>query len=58
MLVENYNTVQNTKILASNIDGFRVFPINDIFRLEGDSNYTNFIFEGNKKIPASKTLGE
>jgi len=32
--------------------------LEEIIRLEGDRNYTNFIVNGSRKITATKTLGE
>lgn len=58
VLVENYDDGNIKKLVVSNIDGFRVIPINNIIRLEGDRNYTNFILINHKKITSSKTLGE
>lgn len=58
VLVESYDDGKIKKIVVSNIDGFRVLSIQDILRLEGDRNYTNFILTDNKKITSSKTLGE
>lgn len=58
VLVENYDDGNIKKLVVSNIDGFRVIPINNIIRLEGDRNYTNFILIDHKKITSSKTLGE
>lgn len=32
--------------------------VEDIIRLEGDGNYTNFIITGGRRIMTSRTLGE
>ena len=38
--------------------GVQFFPINEIIRLEGDRNYTNFYFTNQRKYLSSKTLKE
>ena len=38
--------------------GVQFFPINEIIRLEGDRNYTNFYFTRQRKYLSSKTLKE
>lgn len=59
VLIENYgNEGEVQKLILPNVDGFQVVQINQIIRLEGDRNYTNFILVGGKKITASKNLGE
>lgn len=59
VLIENYGDDRKIKkLVIPNIEGFKVVIIEDIIRLEGDRNYTNFIISDNKKITAAKTLGE
>lgn len=59
VLVENYGDDRiMKKLVISNKKGFKVSNIEDIIRLEGDGNYTNFIIEGGKKLMTSKSLGE
>lgn len=59
VLVENYGDDRIIKkLVISNQHGFKVSNLEDIIRMEGDGNYTNFIIEGNKKIMTSKSLGE
>ena len=59
ILIENYGDNQVIKkIVISNRQGFQISKLENILRLEGDGNYTNFILTGNKKIMTSKTLGE
>ena len=59
VLAENYGDDRVIKkLVISNKQGFKVSNIEDIVRLEGDGNYTNFIIVGNKKIMTSKSLGE
>jgi len=38
--------------------GVKFFQVNEIIRLEGDRNYTNFIFTGGRTYLSSKTLKE
>ncbi|MFI5205003.1 MAG: LytR/AlgR family response regulator transcription factor, partial [Flavobacteriales bacterium] len=59
VLVENYGDDRKIKkLVIANSDGFKVVSIEDIIRLEGDRNYTNFVVKGEKKMTTSKTLGE
>lgn len=59
VLVENYGDDERIKkLVVANRSGFQVTRVEDIVRLEGDSNYTHFIIEGGGKITTSKTLGE
>ncbi len=59
VLVENYGDDRlMKKFVISNKDGFKVSNIEDIIRLEGDGNYTNFIIQGSTKVMTSKSLGE
>lgn len=58
ILIENYgDNGQTKKLVVTQIDGFKVIPIDTIIRLEGDKNYTNFIIANNRKIVSSKNLG-
>ncbi len=59
VLVENYGDDRlMKKLVITNKEGFRVSNIEDIIRLEGDGNYTNFVIEDGLKIMTSKSLGE
>ncbi len=59
VLVENYGDDERIKkLVVTNRNGFQVTRVEDIIRLEGDSNYTHFIIQGGTKITTSKTLGE
>ncbi len=59
VLIENYGDDRKIKkLVIPNMEGFKVVAIEDIIRLEGDRNYTNFILLENKKITSTKTLGE
>jgi two-component system LytT family response regulator len=46
------------KIALSSMKGLDFVEINSIIRCEADSNYSDVILEGNKKITVSKTLKE
>ncbi len=59
VLIENYGDDKKIrKIVISNMEGFKVTEVDDVLRLEGDSNYTHFILADNKRITTSKTLSE
>ncbi len=59
ILIENYGDDRKiSKLVISNMEGFRVVDIEEIIRLEGDRNYTNFILRNGKRILATKTLGD
>ena len=58
VLIENYNEGGVKKIVVSNVNGFRVAALEDIIRLEGDGNYTNFILTDEQKVVSTKNLGE
>lgn len=59
VLVENYSeNASIKKIVIPDSKGFQVVPLEDILRLEGDRNYTNFILKDSSKIISSKTMGE
>ncbi|TVR39279.1 MAG: DNA-binding response regulator [Cryomorphaceae bacterium] len=59
ILIENYGSDRKiSKLVISNMEGFRVVDIEEIIRLEGDRNYTNFILRDGKRILATKTLGD
>lgn len=59
VLIENYGDDRKIKkLVIPNMEGFKVVAIEDIIRLEGDRNYTNFILLENKKITSTKTLGD
>lgn len=58
ILIENYgDTKKVLKLIVSNIEGFDVLQIEDIIRLEGDSNYTHFVLPEGKKVVSTKSLG-
>ncbi|HBS86878.1 MAG: hypothetical protein A2W91_12670 [Bacteroidetes bacterium GWF2_38_335] len=46
------------RIVLPTTAGFEIVSISEIMRLEGDRNYTNFVFTNGKKILVSKTLKE
>ena len=59
VLVENYGGDRVIKkLVISNQRGFQISTIENIIRLEGDGNYTNFIFEGGAREMTSKSLGD
>lgn len=59
LLIENYgDDKQIKKLVVTHVKGFNVLAIDEIIRLESDRNYTTFVLLGDKKITASKTLGE
>ncbi len=59
VLIENYGDDRKiSKLVISNMEGFRVLDIEEIIRLEGDRNYTHFILRDGKRILATKTLGD
>ncbi|MCG8574702.1 MAG: LytTR family DNA-binding domain-containing protein [Flavobacteriales bacterium] len=59
VLMENYQDERKIKkLIINHMKGFDVSLVEDIIRLEGDGNYTNFILTGNRKIMTSTTLGE
>ena len=45
-------------VLVSEVDGFSIARADDINYCEAAKNYTIFRFQGNRKIIASRTLGE
>lgn len=58
ILIENYGDTKKVfKLIVSNVEGFDILQIEDIIRLEGDSNYTHFILPNEKKVVSSKSLG-
>ncbi len=59
VLVENYGDERIIKkIVIPSSKGFDVIALEDIIRLEGDRNYTNFVTKEKAKISSTKTLGE
>ena len=59
VLIENYgDDGRIKKLVINNIEGFKVLKLENIIRLEGDRNYTNFILTEGKKVTTSKSLGE
>ena len=57
VLVENYGDERIIKkIVIPNTKGFDVIALEDIIRLEGDRNYTNFVTHEKSKISSTKTL--
>lgn len=46
------------KLAIPTLEGLFFYDINDVVRLEANSNYTNIFFSNNTKILASKTLKE
>lgn len=59
VLIENYGDDHIIKkIVIPSSKGFDVIAIEDIIKLEGDRNYTDFITKDKTKISASRTIGE
>lgn len=59
VLIENYDESAGIKkIVISNVSGFKVTALEEIVRLEGDGNYTDFILSDGQKIVSTKNLGE
>ncbi len=59
ILVENYGDDRSIKkLVISSQKGFQVSNIEDIVRLEGDGNYTRFIFTDGTRDMTSKRIGE
>lgn len=59
VLIENYGDDKKIKkLIINHMNGFDVSLIEDIIRLEGDGNYTNFRITNDRKIMTSRTLGE
>lgn len=57
VLVENYGDDRAIKkVVIPSSKGFDVLAIEDIVKLEGDRNYTNFITKDKVKIASSKTM--
>jgi len=46
------------KLVLPNNKGFEVCEINEITRIEGDRNYSNFFLSTGEKFTSSKTLGQ
>lgn len=58
ILIENYGDSKKIlKLVVSNVEGFNVLQLENIIRLEGDSNYTHFILSNDKKVISSKSIG-
>ena len=49
---------QDAKMMVQTKEGATFLKISEIIRLESDSNYTNFILTGNRKMLVAKTLKE
>jgi len=59
VLIENYGDDRKIKkLIINHMNGFDVSLVEDIIRLEGDGNYTNFIITEGRKVITSRTLGE
>lgn len=59
VLMENYgDDRQIKKLIITHMNGFDVSLVEDIIRLEGDGNYTNFVITQGRKVITSRTLGE
>lgn len=59
ILVEHYgDRGEVRKLVIPHHDGFNIVDLDDIVRLEGDRNYTHFVFRERKRICATKSLGE
>ena len=46
------------KLVLPNNKGFEVCSVNEITRIEGDRNYSNFYLNSGEKFTSSKTLGQ
>ncbi len=59
-LINNFTAKTNEefKLAISGTQGMRFYAIDEIMRLEGDRNYTNFHLTKNRKYLSSKTLKE
>lgn len=59
-LVHNLSAKSNEQfsLAIGGSQGMQFFPVNEIIRLEGDRNYTNFFITGQRKYLSSKTLKE
>ncbi len=53
--LKNYNQINPEKLVVQSFKGFEMLNIKDIFYLEADNNYTNFILK-DRRILVSKTL--
>ncbi len=52
------NEIPGQMVLVSELDGFSIARADEINYCEAAKNYTIFKFQGNRKIVASRTLGE
>jgi two-component system LytT family response regulator len=57
-LINKLGGERKRKISLSMSDGIRLINVDEIMRLEADSNYTHFYLAGNKKITVSRSLKE
>lgn len=59
-LVQNLHnkSVDNFTLTVGGSQGMKFFRVNEIVRLEGERNYTNFYLSGNRTCLSSKTLKE
>jgi len=59
VLIENYGDDHVIKkLVIPSSKGFDVVNVEDIVKLEGDRNYTNFVTKDQIRISSSKTMGE
>ncbi len=59
ILMDNYlGDSAVKKLVLPNNKGFEVCEINEISRIEGDRNYSNFFLTSGEKYTSSKTLGQ
>jgi two-component system, LytTR family, response regulator len=54
----NNNSVDDFTLSVGSNHGMKFFRVNEIVRLEGERNYTNFFLSGNRTCLSSKTLKE
>jgi two-component system LytT family response regulator len=59
ILMDNYSQDGSVKkLVLPNNKGFEVCSVNEITRIEGDRNYSNFHLVSGEKYTSSKTLGQ
>lgn len=56
ILIENFDQHSIKKLVIQNVNGFKVVPLEDIFYLQGEVNYTRLFLKGDEKVMTSRTL--
>ncbi|MBX2876432.1 MAG: LytTR family transcriptional regulator DNA-binding domain-containing protein [Saprospiraceae bacterium] len=56
ILIENFDQHSVKKLVIQNVNGFKVVPLEDIFYLQGEVNYTRLFLQGGEKVMTSRTL--